>query len=130
MNTTRKNISSGTVWEKQAAYSRAVRLGTRIEVAGTTSMDGDQVVNYGDAYGQAIYIFKKIETALKEAGATFRDVIRTRMYIVNMKDAEFVLKAHAEIFKNIFPVATLVQVSSLIHPDLLIEIEVSAEISE
>ena len=122
----RKNISSGSSWEDIVGYSRAVRVGNIIEVAGTTAMDGDVLVGKGDVYAQAVFIFKKIEKALIEAGATLADVVRTRMFITDISKWEEAGKAHGEFFKNIKPVSTMVQVPSLINKDLLIEIEVTA----
>lgn len=122
----RKNISSGSPWEDIVGYSRAVRVGNIIEVAGTTAMDGDVLIGKGDVYAQTVFIFKKIEKALKEAGAGLRDVVRTRMFITDISKWEEAGKAHGEFFKNIKPVATMVEVSNLIDADLLIEIEVTA----
>jgi len=122
----RKNISSGSPWEDVVGYSRAVRIGNIIEVAGTTAMDGDLLVGKGDVYAQTRYIFTKIEKALTEAGASMEDVVRTRMYITDITRWEEAGKAHGEFFKDIKPVATMVEVSNLIDTDLLIEIEVSA----
>jgi enamine deaminase RidA (YjgF/YER057c/UK114 family) len=122
----RKNISSGSPWEDIVGYSRAVRLGNIIEVAGTTAMDGDILIGKGDMYAQTVFIFKKIEKALLEAGATFADVVRTRMFITDISKWEEAGRAHGEFFKNIKPVSTMVEVAKLINEDLLIEIEVTA----
>ena len=122
----RKNISSGSPWEDIVGYSRAVRVNNIIEVAGTTAMDGDTLIGKGDIYLQTVFIFKKIEKALHEAGASLTDVVRTRMFITDIARWEEVGKAHAEFFKEIKPVATMVEVSKLINEDLLIEIEVTA----
>jgi enamine deaminase RidA (YjgF/YER057c/UK114 family) len=122
----RKNISSGSPWEDIVGYSRAVRVGNIVEVAGTTAMDGDMLVGKGDVYAQTVFIFKKIEKALNEAGATLPDVVRTRMFITDISKWEEAGKAHGEFFKNIKPVATMVEVSNLIDKELLIEIEVTA----
>jgi enamine deaminase RidA (YjgF/YER057c/UK114 family) len=122
----RKSISSGSPWEDIVGYSRAVRIGNIIEVAGTTAMDGDTLVGIGDVYAQTVFIFKKIEKALLEAGASLADVVRTRMFITDISKWEEAGKAHGEFFKKIKPVATLVEVSNLIDNDLLIEIEVTA----
>lgn len=122
----RQNIGSGSPWENVVGYSRAVRVGNIIEVAGTTAMDGDILIGKGDVYAQTIFIFKKIEKALIEAGASLKDVVRTRMFIVDISRWEEAGKAHGEIFKNIKPVATMVEISKLINEDLLIEIEVTA----
>ncbi len=122
----RQNIGSGSPWENVVGYSRAVRVGHIIEVAGTTAMDGDILIGKGDVYAQTVFIFKKIEKVLIEAGASLKDVIRTRMFIVDISRWEEAGKAHGEIFKNIKPVATMVEISKLINEDLLIEIEVTA----
>lgn len=122
----RKNISSGSPWEEVVGYSRAVRVGNIIEVAGTTAMDGDTIIGVGDMYEQADFIFKKIVVALQQAGATISDVVRTRIYITDMGRWQEAAKAHGEFFKNIKPVATMVEVSRLINDDLLIEIEATA----
>ena len=122
----RQNIGSGTPWENIVGYSRAVRVGNIIEVAGTTAMDGDTLIGKGDVYAQTVFIFKKIEKALIEAGASLNDVVRTRMFIVDISRWEEAGKAHGEFFKNIKPVSTMVEISKLINEDLLIEIEVTA----
>ena len=121
-----KKISSGSPWEDIVGYSRAVRVGSIIEVAGTTAMDGELLIGNGDLYAQTIFIFKKIEKALIEAGATLGDVVRTRMFITDISKWEEAGRAHGEFFKNIKPVATMIEVSKLITDDLLIEIEVTA----
>lgn len=122
----RKNISSGSPWEDIVGYSRAVRIGNTIEVAGTTAMDGDTLIGRGDVYAQTRFILQKIEKALTEAGAAMTDVVRTRMFITDISKWEDAGRAHGEFFKEIKPVATMVEVSKLIDSDLLIEIEVSA----
>lgn len=122
----RKNISSGSPWEEIVGYSRAVRVGNTIEVAGTTAMDGDKLIGKGDMYAQASFILKKIEVALKKAGATMNDVVRTRMFITDIGRWQEAAKAHGEVFKNIKPAATMVEVLRLIQDDLLIEIEATA----
>ena len=121
-----RNISSASPWEDIVGYSRAVKVGNIIEVAGTTAMDGDMLVGKGDVYAQTVYIFKKIEKALIEAGATLADVVRTRIFITDILKWEEAGKAHGEFFKNIRPVSTMIEVSKLINDDLLIEIEVTA----
>lgn len=122
----RKNISSGSPWEEKVGYSRAVKIGNVIEVAGTTAMDGDQLIGKNDMYEQSRFIFQKIEKALIEAGAGMKDVIRTRMFVTDISKWEEAGKAHAEFFTGIKPVATMVEVNKLINDDLLIEIEVTA----
>lgn len=122
----RKNISSGTKWENIVGYSRAVRIGNIIEVAGTTATEGEETVSPGNAYEQTKYIIQKIERALHEADATLNDVVRTRMFVTDISKWEEVGKAHGEFFREIKPAATMVEVSALIHPDLVVEIEVTA----
>ena len=122
----RINISSGAVWEDLVGYSRAVRIGNLIEVSGTTSVDGDILVGKDDLYAQTKFILLKVEKALHEAGAQMTDVVRTRMYVTDISKWEEAGKAHAEFFGAIKPATTMIEVSRLIHPDLLIEIEVSA----
>jgi enamine deaminase RidA (YjgF/YER057c/UK114 family) len=122
----RKLISSGSPWEDIVGYSRAVRTGNTIEVAGTTAMDGDTLIGKGDIYAQTMYVFKKIERALQEAGGRLNDVVRTRMFVTDISQWEEVGRAHGQFFKTIKPVATMVEVSRLINDDLLIEIEVTA----
>jgi enamine deaminase RidA (YjgF/YER057c/UK114 family) len=124
----RKNISSGAKWEDIVGYSRAVRIGNFIEVAGTTATDGDKIIGENDAYAQTIFIFNKIKIALEAAGASMSDVIRTRMFVTDISQWEAIGKAHGEFFKTIKPAATMVEVSRLIDDRLLIEIEVSAVI--
>ena len=123
-------ISSNTKWENIVGYSRAVRIGNIVEVSGTTAVDGEKIIGVGNPYEQAMYIFNKIEKALLGAGATMNDVIRTRMYVTNIDDWEAIGKAHGKFFKDIKPASTMVEVSRLIHPDLLLEIEVSAVVNE
>ena len=118
----KKKISSGSLWEDVIGYSRAVRAGNIIEVAGTTAMDGETLIGKDDIYAQTVFIFKKIEKALTEAGATLNDVVRTRMFVTDISQWELAGKAHGEFFKNIKPVATMVEVSRLINDDLLIDI--------
>lgn len=123
----RQNISSGTKWEGFVGYSRAVRIGNWIAVSGTTASDeNSQPIAVGDPYGQTIYALRKIERALKQAGASLENVIRTRIFIVNTPDWEQVGKAHGEIFGAIRPVNTMVTVKELIGPEYLVEIEADA----
>jgi enamine deaminase RidA (YjgF/YER057c/UK114 family) len=127
----RKNISSGTAWEALGGYSRAVRLGNVVEVAGTTAVDENgQLFGGSDPYLQARYIFSKIDKALIEAGARMTDVVRTRLYVTDIDHWEAVVRAHGEVFGTIRPAATLVAVSSLVRDDLLVEIEATAILSE
>lgn len=125
-NVMHKKISSGSPWEDIVGYSRAVRVGNIIEVAGTTAMDGDVLIGKGDIYKQTVFVIKKMEAALIEAGASLNDVVRTRMFVTDISQWEAVGKAHGEFFKSIKPVATMVEVSRLINDDLLIEIEMTA----
>ena len=126
----RINYSSGTPWESIAGYSRAVRFGNIIEVAGTTAVDTEgQVVGAGDISKQTDYIFNKIRNSLNDAGSKMSDVIRTRMYLTDINDWETVARVHGDIFSDIKPVSTLVEVSGLIDEELLIEIEVSAVVT-
>ncbi len=123
----RQNISSGTTWETLAGYSRAVRVGNWVSVAGTTAADENTLpVGVGDPYVQTIYVLRKIERALKAVGASLKDVIRTRIYIVEHDDWEHVARAHGEIFGQIRPANTLIVVKALIGPEYLVEIEADA----
>lgn len=127
----RQNISSGTEWEEIVGYSRAVRLGNVVEVAGTTAVDDNGNVVGGDDPGaQMRFILQKIENALAEAGATMQDVIRTRLFVTDISRWEAIGRAHGEFFREVKPVATMVEVSGLINPELLVEIEVTAVIDE
>jgi enamine deaminase RidA (YjgF/YER057c/UK114 family) len=124
----RINISSGTLWENKVGYCRAVRVGNFIEVSGTTSVDRDSLIGKDDLYSQTKFIILKIEKALQDAGSELTDVVRTRIYVTDISKWEEAAKAHAEFFGTIKPATTLVEVSSLIDPDMLIEIEASAVI--
>jgi enamine deaminase RidA (YjgF/YER057c/UK114 family) len=126
MGTGKILVSSGTKWETEVGYSRAVRVGNTIEVSGTTAVEGDEIIGRDNLYAQTKFIFQKIEKALKEAGGSLKDVVRTRMFVTDIARWEEAGKAHHEFFKDIKPAATLVEVKSLVHPYLLIEIEVTA----
>ena len=127
---TRTTFSTGTPWEKSVGYSRAVKVGNQIFVSGTTASGEDgTTIAVGDAAAQTRYIFQKIETALTEAGATLADVVRTRMFVTDIINWEPIGKVHGEFFADIRPAATMVEVSRLINPDHLIEIEVDAVVA-
>jgi len=122
----RLNVSSGAKWESVVGYSRAVRVGNTIEVAGTTAVDGETITGEGDAYLQTIHILKKIEKALKDAGASLTDIVRTRIFTTDISKWEDIGRAHGEFFRDIRPASTMVEVKALIHPALLVEIEATA----
>ncbi|MGE0823560.1 MAG: RidA family protein [Candidatus Binatia bacterium] len=128
---TRTNISSGAPFEPIFGYSRAVKVGNQVFVSGSTAIKPDgSVEGVGDAYAQTLAALRTIETALQQAGASMKHVVRTRMFATNLDHTEAIGKAHAEFFREVRPASTLVEISRLVHPDMLIEVEADAVITE
>ncbi len=126
----RIRIHTNAKWEDQIGYSRAVKAGSTIEISGTSAIDRDRIIAPGDPYQQTRFIIQKIERAINEAGGSLNDVVRTRIYVTNIKDWEAVGRAHGEFFKDIKPATTMIEVTSLIDPNFVVEIEATAILPE
>ena len=122
----RKKIPAGTKWGDSVGYSRAVRVGNVIEVAGTTAFENGEVIGVGDAYAQGMHILNKVKNVLEELGSEMKDVVRTRMFLSDISCWDGVAKAHGEFFSGIKPASTMLVVTEFAHPDMLVEIEVTA----
>ncbi len=124
----RINISSGSPWEDQVGYSRAVRMGNQLEISGTVAQENGSVVGKGDAYLQTVCILEKIKSVMEQSGGTLQNVIRTRMFVTDIGQWRQIAQAHSEYFGEVKPATTMVEVSKLIDPDYLVEIEVTASL--